>query len=122
MVKPTVLNLAVHSVAGAKLAAGHDAGVMWPLPKRVLGLVGEIVVLKLVLGGSPAASPSGDEAKGSEEILVGNASGGMRVEAVKVGEEEFAKLLFCDVGVHRRMVYLERAGMLVRAAKRIEEV
>jgi hypothetical protein len=120
--KPTGPDLAVHAGAAKILAAVHGTGVVWPLPGRLLGLVGEVVVWKLVLGGGLASSLEGDEATQPEEISADDAVERLQVKAMKVEEDDFSKLLFCNVGVHRRMVYLERAGMLVRAVKGKERV
>ena len=39
------------------------------------------------------------------------------LKADKVSPDEFCKLLFCDISVHRRTAYLERLNMLARETR-----
>jgi hypothetical protein len=93
--KPSIASLAVHASVGLK---GH-----WALPPPTYYLVGDVVVLKTCLETSQQADDSVSEATTLAIPLL---------KAVKVSAVDFSKLLFCDVAVHRRMVYLERLEML----------
>lgn len=63
----------------------------WSLPSSFYHLVGDIVVIQSNLRASDASTP-----------------GTPFIRAVHVSSQEFGKLLFCDVGVHKRKTYLER--------------
>ncbi|KAK0640825.1 Alpha/Beta hydrolase protein [Cercophora newfieldiana] len=77
----------------------------WPLPPPEYNLVGDIVVLRLRLIDTP--STNDDETFSQAETLTAPV-----VRAVEVTPEEFSKLLFCDIGTHRRTAYLERMEMM----------
>ncbi|KAK3370940.1 hypothetical protein B0T24DRAFT_577929 [Lasiosphaeria ovina] len=93
---PSIASIAVH--------AGPKVGVTWPLPAPVFHLVGDIVVLRVCFD-----APEADD-------VIPEAS----LKADKVSPDEFGKLLFCDLSVHRRTAYLERLNMLVRETRERE--
>ena len=70
--------------------------MLWPLPEPVYSHIGKIVIFKteLVEG----------EGMDDEDHLVLN--------TVAVMPEHFAKLLWCNVAVHKRVRYAERVGLL----------
>ncbi|KAK4444484.1 Alpha/Beta hydrolase protein [Podospora aff. communis PSN243] len=77
----------------------------WPLPPPEYSLLGDIIVLRLKLMDAPAHND--DETFSQAETLTTPL-----VKAVEVAPEEFSKLLFCDIGTHRRTAYLERMEMM----------
>lgn len=95
---PSLSRLALH--AGA--VAGK--GMVWPLPLPQFHLLGDIIVLRTCV-----ESASDDE---SDSTAVVHHS----LRAVQLSEDELGRLLFCDVAVHRRAVYLERMDMFVNIA------
>jgi hypothetical protein len=96
---PSLSWLALHAGAvGGK-------GMVWPLPLPQFHLLGDIIVLRTCV-----ESASDDE---SDATAVVHRS----LRAVQLSEVELGRLLFCDVAVHRRAVYLERMDMLVKIAR-----
>lgn len=95
--KPVVSSLAVHASIREKGA--------WPLPSPLYHLVGDIVVLRTWLGSTDTTDDSSS---------VATAIAPLSVRAVSVSGDEFSRLLFCDITVHRRRVYLARLDMLAR--------
>ncbi|KAK3387878.1 hypothetical protein B0H63DRAFT_471070 [Podospora didyma] len=91
---PSISSIAVH--------AGLKAGGVWPLPPPVFHLLGDIIVLRICFD-SPEMKEDSDDAVSPEPLL----------KTDKVSPDEFCKLLFCDISVHRRTAYLERLNMLV---------
>ena len=81
----------------------------WALPQPGYHLVGDIVVLRLKLMDAPAEHD--DDTFSQASTLTSPV-----VNAVELSPEEFARLLFCDIGTHRRGSYLERMEMLVSRA------
>jgi hypothetical protein len=81
------------------------AKTAWPLPPPEYSLLGDIIVLRLKLMDAPASND--DETFSQAETLTTPL-----VRAVEVTPEEFSKLLFCDIGTHRRTAYLERMEMM----------
>lgn len=70
--------------------------ILWPVPKPVYWHVGRIVVFKTEL----VEGESEDE---EDELLL---------NIVSARPEEFAKLLWCNCAVHRRVRYAERISLL----------
>ena len=70
---------------------------LWTLPKPIYWHIGKIVVLKVKLVERDRGGSIDDE---------------LLLSAVTVTPESFAKLLFCNVAVHKRTSYQERMGML----------
>lgn len=108
-----------------KLEAGLDIGSetseterMWHLPRPVFHLVGDIIVFRLCFGEEMGTEDDGDD---EGELLEREVGQKPTLKADLVPTEEFTKLVFCDIGVHRRTAYLERVGMLVEWARRKEE-
>jgi len=87
---------ASHEHSGAQVS-------VWPLPKPEYWHVGKLVVFKVQLKESPAGNVESS----------GGGDDGLVLRAVAVGPERFATLLFCNVGVHRRICYQERVDMLL---------
>lgn len=73
----------------------------WPLPKPIYWHIGEIIVLKVKLADRE------ESYEGDDEIVM---------TAVRVAPESFARLLVCNIAVHRRMVYRERVNMLMEGS------
>ncbi|KAH6651230.1 hypothetical protein F5144DRAFT_617854 [Chaetomium tenue] len=92
---PTLSSLAAHT------GAGGGKG-MWPLPPPQFQLLGDVIVLK------SCAEPAGDDESDATKFVHHS------LQAVQLTADEFGRLLFCDVAVHRRVVYLERMDMLTR--------
>lgn len=92
---PALTSLAAH--AGAAGGKG-----MWPLPPPQFQLLGDIIVLKSCVG------PAGDDESDATKFVHHS------LQPVRLTADEFGRLLFCDVAVHRRVVYLERMDMLAR--------
>ncbi|KAK5654723.1 hypothetical protein OQA88_7048 [Cercophora sp. LCS_1] len=79
---------------------------IWPLPPPTLRVVGDIIILQRPrLVGMPSAS-DGDSFSQASTLVAPT------YPAVKLTEEEFSKLLFCDTSVHRRRAYLDRVETL----------
>ncbi|KAM7215862.1 Alpha/Beta hydrolase fold [Rhypophila decipiens] len=86
-----------------------DRKETWPLPLPTYHLVGDIIVLQLRLMDTP--SRHDDDAFSQASTVLSPV-----VDAIEVTPGEFSKLLFCDIGTHRRAAYLERVQMLVSQA------
>lgn len=71
----------------------------WSLPSPFYSLVGDIVVLQSCLNSS---SVTHDAASDASTIVSPS------LRAIRISETAFGKLLFCEVGVHKRRVYLDR--------------
>ncbi|KAK0616945.1 Alpha/Beta hydrolase protein [Immersiella caudata] len=94
------------SADASSLPIVEDADMKaWPLPAPEYSLVGDIIVLRLKL--MDASASNDDETFSQAETLTTPT-----VNAVEVTHEEFSKLLFCDIGTHRRTTYLERMEMM----------
>ncbi|KAH7312484.1 Alpha/Beta hydrolase protein [Stachybotrys elegans] len=74
----------------------------WLLPSPNLQPVGDIVITQMVLNLSPA----------TEEELPATPKSPWVLKATKIPHAEFGSLLFCDVAVHQRRVYLQRMEIL----------
>lgn len=89
------------------LEKDSQQSLAWPIPASSFHLVGDIVVLRANI------SPS--------NVSVDNASDvptiSTRYSAITVSAEDFAKALFCEVGVHKRRLYLERIRMMTSPEK-----
>lgn len=86
---------------------------MWPLPPPVFHLVGDIVVLGICL--DVEGGDLDDRVDDSDDILE-EKEPKSTLKAEVVTPEVFTRLLFCDIGVHRRAAYLKRVDMLVGEA------
>jgi hypothetical protein len=71
---------------------------LWSLPRPVYWHIGRIVVLKVSL-----MEKKGEENEEDEWML----------RALTVKPEDFARLLFCNVDIHKRLRYRERIDMLL---------
>ena len=84
---------------------GGDGGKggSWALPSPYYHHVGERIMLRLRIreegGGGGVQGGVGEEA--------------LEMRAVKVGGEDFGKLLFCRIAVHRRLCYAERVELII---------
>jgi hypothetical protein len=79
----------------------------WPLPASSFHLVGDIVVLRANI---TPPDVSADDASDVPTIST-------RYSAITVSGEDFAKALFCEVGVHKRRLYLERIRIMTSPEK-----
>jgi hypothetical protein len=92
--KPTSSEAALQSETDSLSNSVMDK--IWPLPQPTYRVVGEIVILQ-----STALSKSIDLDPSAKTV-----------RAVKVSSGEFSNLLFCDLGVHKRRIYLQRLELL----------
>jgi len=90
-----------NGIGGMQKASGDT----WPLPVPIFHFVGDIVVFRIDF--NDVAPMSGD----------GDSGGNISVNARSISHQSFCNLLFCDIGVHRKAVYLERLDMLVRQTR-----
>ncbi|KND89963.1 hypothetical protein TOPH_05342 [Tolypocladium ophioglossoides CBS 100239] len=79
----------------------------WTLPEPSHQLVGEVILSRSALR---ATRPTGDSAS---EVAAPQAASLM---FIKVARAAFHNLVFCEVGVHKRRVYLERMRFLATGA------
>ena len=75
----------------------------WPLPGQEFHHVGEVVILQSVTKEVTSAGSEGVEQERARKMVCG----------VEVIGEELSTLLFCDLSVHKRRVYLRRIEQLV---------
>jgi hypothetical protein len=96
-------HLARRDIQGTSKA---EKGRTWDLPEPMHHLVGQIVLLAL-----------DDE---TTLIDLRRTSTGL-LKGVRIRPEEFSKLLFCDVEVHRRRSYIQRLEMIRDGACRRDQ-
>jgi hypothetical protein len=82
-------------------------GPIWALPAPTFHLVGNIVVLRATI--TPPEVESDDTSDAPTISTTYN--------AIPVSSETFAQTLFCEVGVHKRRLYLERLRVITGAGK-----
>ncbi|KAM7183570.1 Alpha/Beta hydrolase fold [Naviculisporaceae sp. PSN 640] len=82
---------------------------IWPLPLPKYHLVGDIIVLQLLLADTPATNY--DDTFSQASTITSSI-----VSAIELTPDEFSRLLFCDIGTHRRVTYLQRMQTLVSQA------
>lgn len=97
-----------------KNPADADIRPHWDLPLPVYYLVGEIVVLRSNLNLSPVSQSSALDSQSNTETLTGAS-----LSAIQLSALEFGNLLFCDIGVHKRRVYLDRMRKLATRFTRL---
>ena len=102
-----------------KMDVWKGRGKLWSLPRSEYVGLGEAVVLGVrVIEKEERVKKLDKELEGNFEKTSGNASESededeLALTAVKVRKEQFSKLLFCNVNVHRRTAYRERMGMIM---------
>lgn len=95
--KPALTGL----VDGANLGLGVDSS--WPLPEPAYHLIGSIVILQQHIDMSEIIN---DDESDSRTLPA------MSTRPSVISAKDFGNLLFCDIGVHKRRIYLERLEMM----------
>jgi hypothetical protein len=78
-------------------SAENRQAKLWSLPKPVYWHIGKIIVLKVKL------AEKNEGAGGDDEWIM---------RALTLPPDDFVKLLFCNVDIHKRLRYQERVDML----------
>lgn len=124
---PTLPDLDFEEDGKGVRKSGSGGAKVWKLPRSQYWSVGEVVVLgvRVVEKRNGREKEVGVEGDGDGSLREGLSEGcesedqeeeeedeELVLDTVTVSKEEFAKLLFCNVNVHRRIVYRERIQML----------
>ncbi|KAK5988537.1 hypothetical protein PT974_10020 [Cladobotryum mycophilum] len=101
---PDVQQSSEHDVAKCNVVGDEtmERKKHWPLPAAAYQLVGDIIILQQRLDTALLSDASSDTATITP----------MPLKLHKISTDAFANLLFCDVGAHKRRVYLQRMELM----------
>lgn len=97
----------IAQVGEKKADATVQTNRTWPLPPVTFQIVGDIVVLR----SSMSTSTTADDDNSDATTLT------TTYDAFEVPLEVFSQLLFCEVGVHKRRLYVERLSAITASTK-----